>query len=166
MKFSLHIPLGVVTPGEFQTLEAVHEMAAAIEASHADACYVTDHPAPDSTWLRQGLGHDTLDPFVALSFVAAITRRIMLHTNIVVLPYRNPFITAKAAASLQVLSGGRFILGAGSGFQKTEFDALGVDYHRRGVIANEALEMIRLAWSGGPVTTETLRFTSQPVETR
>ncbi|MFC4595815.1 TIGR03619 family F420-dependent LLM class oxidoreductase [Sphingobium tyrosinilyticum] len=166
MKFSLHIPVGVITPGEFQTMDAIREMAETLECVAVDACYVTDHPAPDAAWLRQGLGHDTLDPFTALAVVAACSTTIRLHTNILVLPYRNPFITAKAAASLQVLSGGRLILGAAAGFQKAEFDALGVDFHKRGKLSDEALETIRLAWAGGPVIKQGMGFNAVGNEPR
>jgi probable F420-dependent oxidoreductase len=166
MKFTLHVPLSDITPGEFQTPQAVREMAATLEEAGADACYVTDHPAPDAAWLRQGLGHDALDPFTALAFVAAHSSRLMLHTNILVLPYRNPFITAKAAATLQVLSGGRLILGAAAGFQKAEFDALGVDFHKRGKLSDEALETIRLAWAGGAVVKEGMAFNATGNEPR
>jgi probable F420-dependent oxidoreductase len=144
------IPLGEIVPGEFQSMKAIAQMGHALESAKIDACYVTDHPAPSAQWLHAN-GHDALDPFTALAFVAAATTRLRLHTNIVVLPYRNPFITAKAAATLQVLSGGRLILGLGVGYQKGEFEALGIDFHRRGAIADEALEVLRLAWAGGVV---------------
>jgi probable F420-dependent oxidoreductase len=166
MKFSLHIPLGEIAPGEFQTTEAIGEMARALEAANVDACYVTDHPAPDTNWLHQGQGHDALDPFTALAFVAAASTRLRLHTNILVMPYRNPFITAKAAATLQVLSGGRLILGVGAGYQKVEFEALGVDFHRRGALTDEALETIRAAWSGEIVTRQGSNFTAAGNEPR
>lgn len=167
MKFSMEIPLGDVTPDEFQNATAVREMVAALEAAGVDACSVTDHPAPSSEWLHQaGLGHDALDPFAALSFVAAASKTIMLHTAIVVLPYRNPFITAKAAATVQVLSNGRLILGAAPGYQKIEFEALGVDFHKRGVLMDEALETIRLAWGGGSVVKVGRSFNATGNESR
>jgi alkanesulfonate monooxygenase SsuD/methylene tetrahydromethanopterin reductase-like flavin-dependent oxidoreductase (luciferase family) len=90
----------------------------------------------------------------------------MLQTNIVVLPYRNPFITAKAAATVQVLSGGRLIMGTAPGYQKGEFEALGVDFHKRGVIMDEALDTIRLAWGGGVVTKEGRSFNAAGNEPR
>ena len=157
MKFTMDIPVGNITPGEFQTAEAVKDMAQAMEDAGVDACYVTDHPAPDAAWLHAN-GHDTLDPFTALSFVAANTTKLMLHTNILVMAYRNPFVTAKMAASLQVLSGGRFILGAGAGYQKTEFEALGVDFHKRGKLFDEAIDTIHMAWNGGVVVKEGMGF--------
>ena len=146
MKFTMDIPVGVTTPGEFQTAAAVAEMAPAMEAAGIDACYVTDHPAPDAAWLRQGMGHDALDPFTAFGFIAASTTKLMMHTNILVMAYRNPFLTAKMAATLQDLSGGRLILGAGAGYQKTEFEALGVDFHKRGKLFDEAIDVS--AWPG------------------
>ena len=153
MKFTMNIPVGDIKPGEFQTAAAVAEMAQALEAAGVDACFVTDHPAPSAEWLHAH-GHDALEPFTALAFVAAATSKLMLHTNILVMAYRNPFLTAKAAATLQVLSGGRLILGAGAGYQKVEFDALGVDFHKRGALFDEALDVIRLAWGGGAVVKE------------
>lgn len=162
MKFSMAIPVGDITPGEFQTMDAIKEMASALEKAGIDACYVTDHPAPSAEWLNSGgLGHDALDPFAVLSFIAAASTRLMLQTNIVVLPYRNPFITAKAAATVQVLSGGRLILGTAPGYQKAEFEALGVDFHKRGALMDEALETIRLAWSGNVVVKEGRSFNAR-----
>ena len=159
MKFSMGIPIGDITPGEFQTAQAVAEMGQGFEAAGIHACFVTDHPAPSAEWLHSGgLGHDALDPFAGLSFIAAVTTKLMLQTNIVVLPYRNPFITAKAAATVQVLSGGRLIMGTAPGYQKVEFEALGVDFHKRGAIMDEALDTIRMAWAGGPVVKEGRNF--------
>ncbi|MBV1686321.1 TIGR03619 family F420-dependent LLM class oxidoreductase [Novosphingobium sp. G106] len=150
MKFTMAIPLGDITPGEYQTPKAIREMSVALETAGIDACYLTDHPAPDAGWLHAN-GHDALDPFAAFAFVAAATTRLQMHTNIVVMAYRNPFLTAKSAATVQVLSGGRLILGVGAGYQKGEFEALGVDFHKRGKLFDEALEVIRQAWAGGPV---------------
>ena len=110
MKFTMGLPAGDITPGEFQTADAIGEMASALEAAQVDACYVTDHPAPSAEWLHAN-GHDALDPFSSLAFVASATTKLMLHTNILVMPYRNPFLTAKAATTLQLLSEGRLILG-------------------------------------------------------
>lgn len=165
MKFTMDIPVGVITPGEFQSAEAVKSMAQALEGAGVDACYVTDHPAPSAEWLHAN-GHDAIDPFTALSFVAANTSKLMLHTNIIVMAYRNPFLTAKAAASLQVLSGGRFILGAGAGYQTVEFAALGVDFHKRGKLFDEAIDTIHMAWNGGVVVKEGMGFNATGNEPR
>ncbi|MEZ5179822.1 MAG: LLM class flavin-dependent oxidoreductase [Acidimicrobiales bacterium] len=77
-------------------------LARAAEVAGFDGYGFTDHPAPSQAWLDQG-GHDALDPFVALGFVAAATTSLRLIPNIVVLPYRNPFVVAKASATLDVL---------------------------------------------------------------
>jgi probable F420-dependent oxidoreductase len=165
MKFTAQIPVGDITPGEFQTMAAIKEMANALEAAEIDACYVTDHPAPSAAWLHAN-GHDALDCFTALAFIAAATTRLKLHINVLVLPYRNPFLTAKAASTLQVLSGGRLILGTGAGYQEGEFEALGVDFHKRGALFNEALEAIRLAWAGGAVVMHGSSFNAAGNEPR
>jgi probable F420-dependent oxidoreductase len=168
MKFGLNVPLSNVHPaGDFQTPEAMAEIVAALEKSRARAGHMTDHPVPDAHWLHHDpAGHDALDPFTALAFVAASTRRLLVQTSIVVLPYRNPFLTAKAAATLHVLSGGRLILGVGAGYQKGEFDALGVRFHQRGALSDEALETIRLAWAGGAVVKQGLHFDAKGNEPR
>jgi len=157
MKFSMLIPVGHGATGEFQSAAAIATMAKALEAASVGACFLTDHPAPSAEWLRAD-GHDALDPFTTLAFVAASSTRLKMFTNILVLPYRNPFITAKAAATLQVLSGGRFMMGVGGGYQKGEFEALGVDFSKRGALLDEALEVIRLAWSGEVVIKKGVNF--------
>ena len=159
MKFTLNLPASYIDPpGEFQTIAAVTEMAQAIEAAGADALWVTDHPAPDAAWLRDPRGHDAVDPFVTLSIAAAVTKTVRLHTNVLILPYRNPFLTAKAVATLEVMSGGRMILGVGGGYQEGEFSALGVEFKKRGALFDEALETMNLAWSGQDVVKQGLFF--------
>ena len=99
-------------------------VAAATEAAGLHGFGFTDHPAPSQRWLEAG-GHDALDPFVALGFAAAGTTTLRLIPNIVVLPYRNPFVVAKSGATLDLFSGGRFTLAVGVGYLKREFAALG-----------------------------------------
>ena len=165
MKFTMDIPTGNITPGEFQTGAAISQMAEAMDKAGIDACYLTDHPAPDATWLHAN-GHDALDPFSTLAFIAARTERLMLHTNILVMAYRNPFLTAKASATIQTMSGGRLILGAGAGYQKAEFDALGADFQKRGKLFDEAIDTIRMAWAGGVVVTQGANFNAVGNEPR
>ncbi len=94
MHFSCSLPVDDIGEDGFLSIEGISQMAQAIEKAGLDAAFVTDHPAPSRRWLEHG-GHATLDPFVALSIVAAATKRIRLHTHILVLAYRNPFIVAK-----------------------------------------------------------------------
>jgi probable F420-dependent oxidoreductase len=147
VRFTVQLPTHRVEAGaEFASGEAVAEMARAAERAGFDAVFVTDHPFPGDRWLAEG-GHHSLDPFVALSFAAAATTRIRLQTHVLVLPYRNPFLVAKAAASLDVLSGGRLILGTAAGYLKSEFRALGADFEHRNEVADEALRAIAAAWT-------------------
>ena len=113
----------------------------AVEAAGFDAFALTEHPIPGANWLAHG-GHQTLDPFVGLAFAAAVTERIQLLTHLSVVPYRNPFLLAKTAATLDRCSKGRFILGLGTGYHKTEFFALGVDFDERNALFDEALEVL------------------------
>jgi probable F420-dependent oxidoreductase len=88
------------------------------------------------------------DPFVTLSWLAALTERIELGTTVAILPYRHPLLVARMAANLDQLSGGRFILGVGVGWAVQEFAALGVPFAERGPLSDDALEAIRVAWTG------------------
>lgn len=81
-----------------------------------------------------------LDPFVALTYAAAVTTTIRLATGIVILPQRNPVVLAKQIASLDVLSGGRFTLGVGVGYLEPEFRAIGANFAERGAVTDEYLD--------------------------
>lgn len=146
--FSFELPTHrVERPDQFVTGEAVADLARAAEAGGFAACHVTDHPAPDGKWLDMG-GHHALDPFVALSFAAAATTSIRLLTNIYIAAYRNPFLSAKSIQSLDLLSGGRFVLGTAAGYLKPEFAALGVDFDERNDLLDEALDVMQAVWTG------------------
>src|ERR1019366_9842386 len=108
-------------------------------------------PFPGDTWLAPG-GPPALDPLVALSCAAAATSTIRLHTNLFILAYRNPFLAAKGIATLDVLSGGRMVVGIGAGYLEPEFDALGVPFEERKDRMDEALAAMEAAWSGQSVT--------------
>lgn len=140
----------------------VAAVARAAEAAGFHGFGFTDHPAPSQRWLDGG-GHDALDPFAALGFAAAHTRTLRLIPNIVVLPYRNPFVVAKAAATLDVLSGGRFTLAVGAGYLKGEFAALGVDHAERNDLFDEALGVLRAIWTGDDVTLEGRHFSARGI---
>jgi probable F420-dependent oxidoreductase len=90
---------------------------------------------------------DWLDPLLSLSFIAAHTRRITLATGILLLPEHNPLTIAKQAATLDVLSGGRFTLGVGVGWSAEEFNALGVPFERRGARTTEYIAAMRRLWA-------------------
>ncbi|GAB2964495.1 LLM class F420-dependent oxidoreductase [Amycolatopsis acidiphila] len=132
---------------------AVTRFARAAEDSGYSSIGFTDHPAPSAKWVRNG-GEGSADPFSALGFCAAVTSRIRLLTWVLVLPYRNPFLTAHQTASLDALSGGRLVLGVGTGYLRGEFRALGMDFETRRERFDEALEVLRAAWSGAEITRE------------
>jgi probable F420-dependent oxidoreductase len=152
-------------PEEFLTAEAVGEVASAAEDAGYAACFVTDHPAGDATWLDSG-GHHALDPFVALSFAAAATSRLRLLTHVYIPAYRNPFLTAKGALSLDVLSGGRLILGTAAGYLRPEYGALGIDFNERNELLDEAIDVLQLAWSGEDVAYRGRHFSAKAVRMR
>lgn len=127
--------------------DAIATVSSACERLGFHGVYVTDHPAPDQRWLDGG-GHHALEPTVALAVAAAATRRVRLHTNIYVLAYRNPFLAAKALASLDVVSDGRLVVGVAAGYLRPEFRALGVDHDRRGELLEQSLELLPRIWSG------------------
>jgi probable F420-dependent oxidoreductase len=148
MKINVTLPFDdIENPKEFLQPEAVTEIAATAERVGFYGGNVTDHPCPSARWLDSG-GHYAQDPFVMLSFVAAATRTLRLQTGILVLPYRNPFITARAVATLDVFSGGRVILGLGAGYLKGEYFALGADFERRNDIMDEYIRAMKAAWQG------------------
>ena len=140
----------------------VATVAAAAEAAGFSGFGFTDHPAPTQRWLEGG-GHDALDPFVAMGFAAAHTTTLRLIPNVVVLPYRNPFVVAKAGATLDLLSGGRFTLAVGVGYLKREFTALGVDFDERADLVEEALQVIRAIWTTDDVSFEGRHFTASGI---
>jgi probable F420-dependent oxidoreductase len=86
------------------------------------------------------------DPVPTLAYLAAHTSRTRIMTNVFVAAYQHPLQTAKAFATLDALSGGRVILGVGAGHVEGEFDALGVPFHERGAITDEAIDAITAAW--------------------
>jgi len=93
-----------------------------------------------------------LDIVATLSYVAAITSRIRLGSSVLVLPYRNPLVLAKELASLDVLSGGRLLLGVAAGWLKEEFDLLGVPFGERGQRTEEYVNLLRALWTQEQVT--------------
>jgi probable F420-dependent oxidoreductase len=131
---------------EFLTKSSLTRFSVAAEAAGFSGIGFTDHPAPSERWLAAG-GHDALDPLTALAFCAAVTDRLRLIPNILVLPYRNPFLVAKAGATLDALSGGRFTLAVATGYLRAEYRALGVDFDRRNALFDEAIEVILGVWS-------------------
>ena len=160
MKFSVTYPM-VRHPydPELTTKQGLTRFAVAAERAGFDGVGFTDHPAPTHRWIRAG-GHDAFDPFAALAFVAAVTDRLLLIPNIVVLPYRNPFLVAKSVATIDALSEGRFVLAVGTGYLRGEYRALGVDFDERNHLFDEAIEVLRGVWNRDDFAYRGRRFTA------
>jgi len=143
---------------EYVAAEALGEIAAAVEEAGLHGCHVSDHPCPVIG--PDGRPRHTLDPFLTLAYVARATSRILLHTNLVVLPYRNPLLTAGMVATLQHLCGGRLMLGVGAGYLAAEAAAVGADYDRRNELVDEAITVLKEAWSGAPLSLRGLHWSA------
>jgi probable F420-dependent oxidoreductase len=148
MKFAFQFPPRALKHWD-QWIAGHHlgDVAAAAEEAGFSLVSTTDHPFPAAKWVDEG-GHHAFDPFVSLSFMAAATTRIRLFSMIIVSSYRHPYVTAKAAGTLDSLSGGRLVMGMGAGYQKAEFDVLGASYGDRGKRLDAAIPAMRAAWTG------------------
>lgn len=158
MFVSISVPVG-----DHDDISKLGRRAQAAERAGIDAMFVTDHPAPPKRWLERG-GHPTLDPFVALAHIGAHTTKLRLHTNLLVLGYRNPLLAAKAIATLDAVSNGRVLLGVGVGYLEAEFGALGADFVQRGQLAGHALATMRAAWRGEPMGDDETVVLPTPVQ--
>ena len=165
--------IGITVPNNWGVEDVRDVLALGQEAEQLgfDSIWTMDH------LLNIGFVRDRLDnkpyyhPLGILSFLAARTTTITLGTSVIVLPYHNPIELAKYSATLDQVSGGRFILGVGAGGTRVESDALGLDFHRRGAIANEMMQVMRELWTSDlPVFSGTdwrfddLRFSPKPVQ--
>jgi len=163
--FFFHYPETTGTESDMLDMGPLRDVAIAAERAGFTGISLTEHPIPGAKWLNAG-GHQSLDPLVALGYVAGATERLRLLTNLVVAPYRNPFLLAKAAATVDKLSGGRLILGLGAGYQKSEFYALGIDFEERNALFDEALDVLPLHWKGEPFSYNGRHFDAREVIAR
>jgi probable F420-dependent oxidoreductase len=157
MDFGLHLPASTATVKS----EELVRFAQQAEALGFYCLTVADHvivpknisvPYPytvDGKYPSTGYHLETL---MTMGYLAGATKRIRFVTSVMILPYRNPLVTAKMLASLDVLYGGRVIVGAGVGWSEAEFEALGYDFADRGARTDEAIEIMRTAWSQDPIT--------------
>ncbi|MFO1189051.1 MAG: LLM class F420-dependent oxidoreductase [Alphaproteobacteria bacterium] len=161
MKFGFGVPV----QGPFATPDNIVRVAKHGEALGFDYCYVSDHlvipsgiksPYPyskDGSWPR-GKIPDYYEAVTLLAFLAAATTRVRLVTNVLIVPYRDPIVTAKMLACIDVLSKGRVTLGVGVGWMKEEFEALGLPpFAERGKVTDEYVRAFKEIW-----TSDTPRF--------
>lgn len=148
MKINLHFPTRPMGDlAGWLDGRTLGDLGAQIERAGFAGVSFPDHPLAPDAWMAAG-GHQALDPFVALTTMAASTTRLRLITNLIVASYRSPFVTAKSAASLDMLFAGRLTLGMGAGYLRPEFAALGAEFSGRGATFDAAIEKLRAAWSG------------------
>lgn len=158
MKFGLTIP----NSGHLATPSDLRTAARGVEALGYDSVWVTDHvllpmenqsvyPYSADGRVTWDTSIDWLDCFVALTWVAAATTRVGLGTSVLILPMRPTLLVANLAASLDHLAPGRLTLGLGSGWLEEEFALLGQSFGDRGPRMTEAVELLRAAWTPGPV---------------
>src|SRR6266403_434968 len=168
MRVGIHLP----HIGRKAGPEAIRRAAIQAEERGFDDAWTSEHiiipkgaPYPPSALFY--------DPVLTLTWAAAYTNRIGLGTSVLVLPMRHPLPLAKELATLQNLSEGRLILGAGVGWLEAEFAALGTPFHERGRRTDEGIAMMRAVWTQDPVTfrsryipAEITEMTMQPLPVR
>jgi len=127
--------------------QALVGLASRAEELGFDSVWVHDHVFNVGHVFDRIGGKPYYEPLTLLSFVAARTRRVRLGTSVLVLPYHNPIRLAKTAATLDVLSGGRLILGVGVGLIEKEIRAMGSPFAERGAFTDEAIAVMRALWT-------------------
>ena len=177
MRFGFYLP----TRGRTAEPHAIETMVAHGEALGFSSVVVADHLVfPVTIHSRYpytvsgafpGQG-DALDQLSLMAFVAGKSRRLRLISSVMILPHRNPVVTAKMLATIDVLSGGRVTVGGGVGWLREEFQALGApDFDRRGAVSDEYLRIFKTLWTQDPASFrgefysfEALRCLPQPTQ--
>jgi len=153
MNFGCHLPMF----GPMATRETVLAFARRMEALAYDSLWASDHVVIphriDSRYPYNETGTfplppetNFLEPLATLALVAGVTERVKLGTTVLVLPHRHPLLAAKGLATLDHLSGGRLIVGAGVGWMREEIEMLGAPFDRRGAWSDEAIRIMRACW--------------------
>lgn len=154
MRFGVHL----VAAGKMIEGESIARVARRAEELGYDSLWVSDHiifptqlqsayPYSPDGKLPLDPSNPLLEPFTVLSYAAGVTKTIKLGTSVVIVPYRDPIVTAKIVSSLDVLSGGRFIFGVGVGWLEEEFRALRQNLRDRAALTREALSVMKACWT-------------------
>src|SRR5438552_16285534 len=158
MRYGFYLP----TRGQTATPEALETLVKRGESLGFASVMIADHLVFPVTIKSRypytvsgdfpGKG-DVLDQLSLMAFVAAKTERLRLVTSVMILPYRNPVLTAKALATIDVLSRGRVTVGVGVGWLEEEFQALGAaDFKRRGAVSDEYIRIFKALWTTSPAS--------------
>ena len=140
MKYGVVLPIWQLTTADAETLTL------RAEELGLDGVFVPDHILAKPATV-QHYGSHWPDPFSLLAFLAGRTRRIHVGASVIVLPYRSALVTAKAAATVDQVSGGRFIFGIGVGWDQAEFSDLRLPFQERGPQSDDYLRAIKAAWA-------------------
>jgi len=167
MRFGICLPIRRDCSIEFNL-----ELARKAEILGFDSVWVSDHVVIPN---KSAGSFSTIfyDPFILLSAIASTTEILNLGTSVIILPYRNPVVVAKMAATLDVLSRGRLIMGVAPGWLKEEFVCLNADFNNRGDTTNEYIKVIRELWGndnpeyrGNNINFSDISFYPKPYENR
>jgi probable F420-dependent oxidoreductase len=153
MEFGCHLPVF----GPAATRTGLLTFAREMERLGYDSLWASDHiviphtirsryPYSDTGQFPLAADATFLEPLTALAMVAGVTERVKLGTTVIVLPHRHPVLAAKMLSTLDHLSGGRVILGAGVGWMREEIELLGAPFDERGAWSDEAIRVMRACW--------------------
>jgi probable F420-dependent oxidoreductase len=158
MRYGFYLP----TRGATATADALAKMVGLGESLGFSSVMIADHIVfPTVVKSRYPYtvsgdfpgGGDALEQLALMAFVAGRTRTLRLVTSVMIVPYRNPVFTAKALATIDVLSNGRVTVGCGVGWMREEFEALeAASFDRRGAVTDEYLRIFKLLWTESPAT--------------
>ena len=148
------VQFGVTIPhfGRNAQPRMVEQVAREAEAMGFESVWASDHvivPAGESY-----IPHYFYDPLVVMTAAAAVTQSIEIGVSVLVIPYRDPVVTAKMLATMDQMSRGRMILGTGVGWLEQEFDALNANFHARGAQCDEYLDVMQALWTSDPTSFE------------
>jgi probable F420-dependent oxidoreductase len=165
MPMAIQFGFSLTGRGVLADRNAITDLARRADRLRYDSIWVTDrllipiestsaYPYSTSGKLPIGPDEPWLEALTAVTYLLAITERIHVGTSVLVIPYRNPVMTAKALATADYLSGGRVILGAGAGWLREEFEGLGVPFEDRGARTVESLRIMKEIWTKSRVRFE------------
>ena len=162
MRLTVEFPSVVYRDGP----QSAAELARAIEQIGYDEIDMFDHVVMGHPLEGRESGPypanmPILEALITLGYIAAVTERVGLGTEVLVLPQRQPTLVAKQVSTLDTLSGGRVRLGVGVGWQESEYESLGMDFHRRGAMMDEAIELMRASWGDSSIDYEGEHFVSR-----
>jgi len=149
----LNMQFGVCLPHrwKYASAQLIADVAQEAESLRYDSVWVTDHVIVPVNHVERG--HIFYEALITLASVSSITRTVALGTTVLATPTRNPIVLAREVATLDALSGGRVILGVGTGWIREELEAVGVAWAERGRFLDEGISVLRRLWSTeGPIS--------------